>query len=124
MHWQTFKKLKDDWFIRIKEGAEKSGFSYRGNTSYFKEKVRVSGTLFYKRKKDFMRDEANIINVLDKVIIDQLSDKPRRKAAISLLPDDSEKWLEWGEIEQAITKLEYMNLRFEPVAEFDGLSVA
>jgi len=39
------------------------------------------------------------------------------RAVISLLPDDSEKWLEWGRIRQLVDLPERVHLVFMPVEE-------
>lgn len=106
------KKLKDVWWFKIKEACQLAGFNYIGNTSYFKEKVKLSVTRYVKDKRGFM-DEPNLRHMVDKIIVDQLVDKKRRRAAVSLLPDDSRKYLEWGRAQERIDSPERIHLRFE-----------
>jgi hypothetical protein len=90
------KRIKDNWWFKIKYACQEAGIRYIGNTSYFKEKVWIDVLLTSKHEWD----DPNIRNMVDKIIVDQLYDHPRRKASVCLIPGDNPRYLEWGKIEQ------------------------
>ena len=92
-----FKRYQRNFFYAIKEGVQLAGIRWHGNTSYFKEKVRVSLVIHGKFKR--MPDVDNYLLSAGKLIVDQFFSTKTRQAAIELIPDDREKFIEWGKVE-------------------------
>ena len=97
-------------------------FRYIGNTSYFKEKVKLS-VILYRKDKRGVRDDVNVKNILDKLVVDCLYPHryTRKKLKYTIPPvahllvDDSPEYFEWGKIEQKIGTPERITLIFEEV---------
>jgi len=108
--WQVKQAIKaryrDTFFYAIKEGIQLIGFKYIGNTSYFKGKVLISLMFFGKWRRP--PDKDNYILSAGKLIVDRLFSTATRYAAVNLLVDDSERFVEWGKVkfEQGKPKVE------------------
>lgn len=88
------KKEKESWFWAIKEGLQKVGFHYVGNTSYFNTKVKIDLAVYGSDRRS-EKDRSNLIATADKLIVDNL-------VQMRVLVDDSPEFLEWGQIEQKV----------------------
>lgn len=102
MHWAKRNRMIQDWAWAVKQGLQKAKIHYVGNTSYFKEPVSVSATVFILNKR-MVKDIGNLITPIDKLIIDNLVTQ-------KILVDDTPEYLEWGHINQAIGKPERIEL--------------
>jgi len=83
------------FFWAIKEGVQLAKIHHPGNTSYFKEPVRISLVIHGKWRRH--PDKDNFILSAGKLIVDQFFSTKTRTAAINLLPDDKD--VSWGAVE-------------------------
>jgi hypothetical protein len=89
------KRYMEKFFWAIKEGVQLAKIHHLGNTSYFKEPVRISLVIHKRFQRQPDRD--NHILAAGKLIVDQFFSTKTRTAAINLLPDDKD--VSWGEVE-------------------------
>ena len=98
LHWGQKTRIRNDWAWLIQQSLMKQNWQVGelvGN------KVRVSAVIYLNSAKKMHKDINNLRTVIDKVIIDQLVCK---RAGYGIIPDDSDKHLVWGKIEQKIDK--------------------
>lgn len=127
-HWGEKKRLKELWRKSVFVALRQAKFRYVGNTSYFKEKVRL-GVILYMKDKRGSRDSVNIKNMVDKLVVDCLYPHryTRKKLRYTIPPvayllvDDSPEYFEWGKIEQKIGKPERLTLIFEEMESLDRM---
>ena len=126
MHWAMKNVVKDNWKSLIWESfygmpaLKKIGLS--SPEPFFDKKVKIDIECCFKDKRN-LRDDSNIMAMVDKLIIDRFSYQKsgRRKLqtpkppVVHLLKNDTAECVKWGEIKQLIDTPERITISMEEI---------